>query len=277
LANIGFMPSIIRGPYFGFAQIFEAEDSMSSNYNALQVKVDKQLSHGLTFGAAYTYSKSIDAASDFFGSGANGSTIFPQNNYDTAAEKGLSDFDIRHRFVFNYIYSFPSMKNLWAAIPDRLGNGWQISGIITAQSGQPFSVLTGENQSSTGLGDDRANVSGDPNGGPHTVAEFFNTSAFSINAPLTFGNSGRNIVAGPGFTNVDFALMKNTVITERLNLQFRAEFFNILNHPNFALPNNVLSSPSFGSLYQTPDVAQNNVGLGSGGPRLIQFGLKFLF
>ncbi len=277
LANIGFMPSIIRGPYFGFAQIFEAEDSMSSNYNALQVKVDKQLSHGLTFGAAYTYSKSIDAASDFFGSGANGSTIFPQNNYDTAAEKGLSDFDIRHRFVFNYIYSFPSMKNLWAAIPDRLGNGWQISGIITAQSGQPFSVLTGENQSSTGLGDDRANVSGDPNGGPHTVAEFFNTSAFSINAPLTFGNSGRNIVAGPGFTNVDFALMKDTVITERVKMQFRAEFFNILNHPNFALPNNVLSSPSFGSLYQTPDVAQNNVGLGSGGPRLIQFGLKFLF
>ncbi len=275
--NIGLMPSIVRGPYFGFAQIFEAEDSMSSNYNALQVKVDKQLSHGLSFGAAYTYSKSIDGASDFFGSGANGSTIFPQNNYDTAAEKGLSDFDLRHRFVFNYIYSIPNAKNLWSAIPNAVGNGWQISGIITAQTGQPFSVLTGENQSSTGLGDDRANVSGNPNSGPHTVAEYFNTSAFSLNAPLTFGDSGRNIVTGPGFTDVDFALMKNTNITERVRVQFRAEFFNILNHPNFALPNNVLSSPSFGALYQTPDVAQNNVGLGSGGPRLIQFGLKFLF
>ena len=275
--NIALMPTIVRGPYFGFAQIFEAEDSMSSNYNALQVKVDKQFTRGLSFGAAYTYSKSIDGASDFFGSGANGTTIFPQNNYDTAAEKGLSDFDIRHRFVFNYIYSFPNMKSMWSAIPDRLGNGWQISGIVTAQTGQPFSVLTGADESSTGLGDDRANVSGNPNSGPHTVAEYFNTADFSLNAPLTFGDSGRNIVIGPKFVNVDFALMKNTELTERLKMQFRTEFFNILNHPNFALPNNVLTSPSFGALYQTPDVAQNNVGLGSGGPRLIQFGLKFIF
>ncbi|MGB8591521.1 MAG: TonB-dependent receptor [Candidatus Acidiferrales bacterium] len=275
--NIALMPTIVRGPYFGFAQIFEAEDSMSSNYNALQVKVDKQFTRGLSFGAAYTYSKSIDGASDFFGSGANGTTIFPQNNYDTAAEKGLSDFDIRHRFVFNYIYRFPNMKSMWSAIPDRLGNGWQISGIVTAQTGQPFSVLTGADESSTGLGDDRANVSGNPNSGPHTVAEYFNTADFSLNAPLTFGDSGRNIVIGPKFVNVDFALMKNTELTERLKMQFRTEFFNILNHPNFALPNNVLTSPSFGALYQTPDVAQNNVGLGSGGPRLIQFGLKFIF
>ncbi len=275
--NIALMPTIVRGPYFGFAQIFEAEDSMSSAYNSLQAKLDKKFSRGLTLGVAYTYAKSIDGASDFFGSGANGSTIFPQNNYDTAAEKGLSDFDIRHRFVFNYIYSFPSMKTLWTAIPDRVGNGWQISGIVTAQTGQPFSVLTGVDESSTGLGDDRANVTGNPNVGPHTVQEYFNTADFSLNAPLTFGDSGRNIVIGPGFTNVDFALLKNTEITERVNMQFRAEFFNILNHPNFALPNNVLTSPSFGALYQTPDVAQYNVGLGSGGPRLIQFGLKFLF
>jgi outer membrane receptor protein involved in Fe transport len=275
--HIELMPSIVRGPYFGFAQIFEAEDSMSSNYNSMQAKVEKQFSRGLSLGVAYTYSKSIDGASDFFGSGANGSTIFPQNNYDTAAEKGLSDFDIRHRFVFNYIYSFPSIRNLWSAVPSRVADGWQISGIVTAQSGQPFSVLTGANQSSTGLGDDRPDLVGNPNTGPRTVAEWFNTSAFVLNAPLTFGDAGRNIVAGPGFTNVDFAILKNTAITERVNLQFRTEFFNILNHPNFALPNNVLSSPSFGSLYQTPDVAQNNVGLGSGGPRLIQFGLKLLF
>ena len=177
--------------------------------------------------------------------------------------------------VFNYIYTFPGMKG--SAVAEHLTGGWEISGIVTAQTGQPFSVLTGLDQSSTGLGDDRANVSGNPNSGPHSVAQFFNTAAFSINAPLTFGDSGRNIVTGPGFIDVDFALMKNTVITERLKMQFRAEFFNILNHPNFALPNNVLSSPSFGALYQTPDVAQNNVGLGSGGPRLIQFGLKFIF
>jgi Carboxypeptidase regulatory-like domain/TonB-dependent Receptor Plug Domain len=275
--NIAAMPTIVRGPYFGFAQIFQAQDSMSSYYNGLQAKLDKHLRNGLSFGVAYTYSKSIDSASDFFGSGANGSTIFPQNNYDTAAEKGLSDFDIRHRFVFNYIYTFPSLKNLWAGIPDKLGSGWEISGILTAQTGQPFSVLTGADESSTGLGDDRANVTGNPNAGPHTVAEFFNTAAFSLNAPLTFGDSGRNIVEGPGFTDLDFALMKNIVFEHGLTLQFRSEFFNILNHPAFALPDHVLTSPGFGALFQTADVAQNNVGLGSGGPRLIQFALKVMF
>lgn len=275
--NIAAMPTIVRGPYFGFAQIFQAQDSMSSSYNGLQAKLDKRLSHGLNFGIAYTYSKSIDSASDFFGSGANGSTIFPQNNYDTAAEKGLSDFDVRQRFVFNYVYIFPSLKNWWSAVPDKLGNGWQISGILTAQTGQPFSVLTGANESSTGLGDDRANVSGNPNAGPHTVAKFFNTSAFSLNAPLTFGDSGRNIVEGPHYTDLDFALMKNTTFEHGITVQFRSEFFNILNHPNFALPNHVLTSPSFGALFQTADVAQNNVGLGSGGPRLIQFALKLIF
>jgi outer membrane receptor protein involved in Fe transport len=275
--NIALAPTIVRGPYFGFAQIFQAQDSMSSHYNGLQAKLDKRLGHGLTFGVAYTYSKSIDSASDFFGSGANGSTIFPQNNYDTAAEKGLSDFDIRHRFVFNYVYSFPNLKSAWSAVPDRLGNGWQISGLVIAQTGQPFSVLTGANESSTGLGDDRANVTGNPNAGPHTVAKFFNTAAFSLNAPLTFGDSGRNIVEGPGYKDWDFALLKNTSLEHGLTLQFRAEFFNILNHPNFALPNHVLTSPSFGALFQTPDVAENNVGLGSGGPRLIQFAVKLLF
>jgi len=250
---------------------------MSSHYNGLQAKLDKRLGHGLAFGVAYTYSKSIDSASDFFGSGANGSTIFPQNNYDTAAEKGLSDFDIRHRFVFNYVYSFPNLKSAWSAVPDRLGNGWQISGLVIAQTGQPFSVLTGANESSTGLGDDRANVTGNPNAGPHTVAKFFNTAAFSLNAPLTFGDSGRNIVEGPGYKDWDFALLKNTSLEHGITLQFRAEFFNILNHPNFALPNHVLTSPSFGALFQTPDVAENNVGLGSGGPRLIQFAVKLLF
>jgi len=138
-------------------------------------------------------------------------------------------------------------------------------------------VLTGLNNSSTGEGNDRPNASGDPNSGPHNVSDWFNLSAFTPNAPLTFGNSGRNVVTGPGFDDFDFSVIKNTRITERCNLQFRAEFFNIFNHPAFALPSNVESAANFGALYRTPDVAQNNVGLGSGGPRLIQFGLKLIF
>ena len=207
-------------PYFGYAQIFQAENSVSSAYNGLQTKLDKHAGHGLSFGLAYTLSKSIDGASVFYGSGANGTTIFPQNNYDTRAERGLSDFDIRHRFVANYVYQMPSLRHLVSAMPRLLADGWQTTGIVTLQSGQPLSVLTGANQSSTGLGTDRP---------------------------------------------------------ERFNAQFRVEMFNIFNHPNFALPGNILTAPNFGAIFQTPDVAQNNVGLGSGGPRLIQFGLKLSF
>ena len=121
------------------------------------------------------------------------------------------------------------------------------------------------------------NLLGDPNAGPHNVQRWFNTSAFALNAPLTFGNAGRNIVTGPGYRDFDFSLIKNTQLGERVKAQFRAEFFNIVNHPAFALPSNIFAAPNFGALFQTPDAAQNNVGLGSGGPRLIQFALKLSF
>jgi hypothetical protein len=137
--------------------------------------------------------------------------------------------------------------------------------------------LSGQDNSSTGLGNDRPNVGGDPNAGPHTVSRWFNTTAFTQNVILTFGNAGRNIVTGPGFHNLDFSVLKNTRIRENVNLQFRAEFFNIANHPSFALPANILAAPNFGTLFQTPDAAQNNVGLGSGGPRLIQLAVKLSF
>ncbi|HZU21676.1 MAG TPA: hypothetical protein VE998_02520, partial [Terriglobales bacterium] len=269
--NIAAIPNIARVPYFGYAQIFQAEDSISSNYNSLQARLEKRASRGLTFGASYTFAKSIDGASVFYGSGANATTIFPQDNYNLRAERGLSDFDIRHRFVGNFVYEIPSLKHVTAHLPRAVADGWQTAGIITLQTGQPFSVLTGQNQSSTGLGNDRPNLVGDPNAGPRSVAQWFNTSAFALNAPLTFGNAGRNIVTGPPYKNVDYSVMKNTRLTESLSMQLRAEFFNILNHPNFALPRNTMTAPNFGALYQTPDVAQNNVGLGSGGPRLIQF------
>jgi hypothetical protein len=267
------MPSIVRTPYFGFAQLFQAQDSVSSNYHSLQAKLDKCFSHGLSFLGAYTWSHSIDGASVFFGSGANATTMFPQNNYNLAAERGNSDFDIRQRLSVSFNYDVPALKRL----PDVLGKGWELGGILTVQTGQPFSVLTGESLSGTGLGNARPNVVGDPNPGPHTVQQWFNTSAFVLNGPLTFGDAGRNIVVGPNYRDFDFSVMKNTAVGEKVNAQFRAEFFNIVNHPSFALPSNILAAPNFGTLFQTPDAAQNNVGLGSGGPRLIQFALKLSF
>lgn len=269
----GQMPSIVRTPFFGFAQLFQAQDSVSSNYNSLQAKVNKRFSHGLSFLTAYTWSHSIDGASVFFGSGANATSIFPQNNYDLNAERGNSDFDIRQRLSLSFNYEMPAVRSL----PAFIGKGWELGGILTLQTGQPFSVLTGESLSGTGLGNDRPDLVGDPNAGPHTVQQWFNTSAFAPNAPLTFGSAGRNIVTGPNYRDFDFSLLKNTKLGEKLNAQFRAEFFNIVNHPSFALPANILAAPNFGTLFQTPDAAQNNVGLGSGGPRLIQFALKLSF
>jgi len=271
--GIAAIPSIARTPFFGYAQLFQAEDTISSQYNSFQAKLDKRFSHGLSFLMSYTWSKSIDGASVFFGSGANATTIFPQNNYNLGAERGNSDFDIRHRLSWSFLYEIPTAH----AVPKALGSGWQLGGILSLQTGQPFSVLTGQDNSSTGLGNDRPDLIGDPNTGPHTVNRWFNTAAFTPNQPLTFGNAGRNIVTGPGFHNFDFSLMKNTRIGEQANIQFRAEFFNIFNHPNFALPANILAAPNFGTLFQTPDAAQNNVGLGSGGPRLIQLALKVSF
>jgi hypothetical protein len=272
-AGIAAIPSVARTPYFGYAQLFQAEDTISSNYNSLQAKLDKRFSHGLSFLMAYTWAHSIDGASVFFGSGANATTIFPQDNYNLNAERGNSDFDIRQRLSWSFIYQLPTAHG----VPKTLGAGWELGGILTLQTGQPFSVLTGQDNSSTGLGNDRPNLAGDPNSGPHTVQRWFNTSAFQPNAPLTFGNAGRNIVVGPGYREFDFSILKNSKIGERANVQFRAEFFNIVNHPSFALPSSILAAPNFGALFQTPDAAQNNVGLGSGGPRLIQFALKLSF
>ena len=271
--TIALIPNVARTPFFGYAQLFQAEDTISSNYSSLQAKLDKRFSHGLSFLTAYTWSHSIDGASVFFGSGANGTTIFPQDNYNLKAERGNSDFDIRQRLSWSFTYELP----LPQSVPKAIGAGWQLGGILTLQTGQPFSVLTGQDNSSTGLGNDRPNLVGDPNSGPHTVQRWFNTAAFVPNTPLTFGDAGRNIVVGPGYRDFDFSILKNTKIGEHANVQFRTELFNIFNHPSFALPSNILAAPNFGTLFQTPDAAQNNVGLGSGGPRLIQFALKVSF
>jgi len=271
--GIAAIPSVARTPYFGYAQLFQAENVVSSNYNSLQAKLDKRFSHGLSFLSSYTWSHSIDGASVFFGSGANATTIFPQDNYNLRAERGNSDFDIRHRLSWSLIYELPQMHGL----PKLLGQGWQFGGILTLQTGQPFSVLTGKGLSGTGLGNDRPNLVGDPNAGPHTVQKWFNTSAFVDNPPLTFGDAGRNIVVAPGYRDFDFSLLKNTKIGEKVNVQFRTEFFNIFNHPSFAIPSNISAAANFGALFTTPDAAQNNVGLGSGGPRLVQFALKLSF
>ena len=225
--------------------------------------------------ASYTWSKSIDDASNFFPS--TGDPNYPQNSYDLRAERGRSNFDVRHRFSASYVYDLPFGKGRkyladgggWST----LLSGWQTAGVVTLQSGRPFTVALSREFDNSGTGisalgfgaNDRPNLIGDPEISNRSPERWFNTGAFVIPPPGTFGNSGRNILDGPGYQSVNASLIKNTSLTERVNLQFRAETFNLFNHPNFNLPDNFLGSPTFGQITSARD------------PRHIQFGLKLLF
>jgi len=258
-----------------FDDIDLLESRGNSNYNALQARFQQRLFHGLTSLASYTWSKSIDDASNFFSSA--GDPNFPQNSFDVAAERGRSNFDVRHRLSLSYSYALPFGKGRHYLADDgwvsTVLTGWESHGIITMQSGRPFTVAllpeidnSGTGRSILGFGaNDRPNVAGNAELSTRTPERWFNTAAFAFPAPGTFGDAGRNILDGPGFQNVNASLMKNTALTERVNLQFRAEVFNLLNHPNFNLPDNFLGSPTFGRISSARD------------PRHIQFGLKLLF
>jgi hypothetical protein len=221
--------------------------------------------------AAYTWSKSIDDASDFFSSA--GDANFPQNSYNLRAERGLSNFDVRNRLSLSYSYDLPT-RHFGQAWVNTLVGGWQTFGILTFQSGQPFTVAllpdfdnsnTGTSILGFGGANDRPNVVGNPHLANPNPDLWFNTAAFAIPPFGTFGNAGRNIIEGPSFQSVNLSLVKNTRLREGMSLQFRAESFNLLNHPNFNLPDNFIGSPTFGQILSAQD------------PRHIQFGLKLLF
>jgi hypothetical protein len=258
-----------------FDDINLLESRANSNYNALQARFQQRLAQGFSALVSYTWSKSIDDASNFFSSA--GDPNFPQNSYNVAAERGRSNFDVRHRLSASYSYALPFGKGRRFLADEGwltgILSGWETYGIVALQTGRPFTVSllpeidnSGTGRSILGFGaNDRPNLVGNPNASARTTLEWFNTAAFSFPAPGTFGNAGRNILDGPGFQNVNASLVKNTVLTESVNLQFRAEAFNLFNHPNFNLPDNFLGSPTFGRITSSRD------------PRRIQFGVKLLF
>jgi hypothetical protein len=246
-----------------FSSITKVGSSGSSNYNSLQASVDKRFGRGFTIQANYTWAKSID-----YGSG--GGTQWPSftpfyHEYD----RGLSDFHHEHRFVSSGLWELPRLASAMAPIKYALG-GWQLSGALTLQSGAPFSVNTGRENSFVGYGN-RADLVGDPSRDARAdpnrdpVIEWFNTQAFALNAPGTYGTSGRNIIFGPGLANVDIAVAKQFPFTERVGLQFRGEFFNLFNRANFNDPSASLTSATYGSITSAMD------------PRILQFGLKLMF
>jgi Carboxypeptidase regulatory-like domain/TonB dependent receptor-like, beta-barrel len=263
--------------YPDFAGIYQLEASANSTYDALQVYLRQRLSKGLTLFVSHVWSHSIDDASNGICSCTAGVSL-PQNSFDTRSERAVSSFDQRQRFTVNAVYDLafvPNMLNKW---PRRLTEGWQLSGIYSIGTGIPITPFwNGAAPSGSGeTSNDRPNLIGDPNNGPKRWDKWFNTAAFAPATPGTFGNAGRNVVIGPRNNIADFSVVKSTRINERLRLQFRSEFFNIFNHPNFSLPNVTVNSSGFGTITSTPDVANGNP-LGDGGPRQVQFALKLVF
>jgi hypothetical protein len=232
----------------------------NSSYNALWVTANKRLSRGLQFNASYTFSKSIDYNS------LNTQGVVVQNSFNLRGDRGLSDFDARHRFVINALYELPLRGS-------RLVEGWQLSSIVQLQGGNPVNLVTSIN-SFTGLN----NTLRPDLVGPIVILEdpnrWFDTSAFvAPTTPTThFGSLGRNVVIGPGFNNVDFSVLKNTKITEGLRVQFRTEIFDLFNHANFGQPGRVVGSQTFGQITNTRFATGD-----SGSSRQLQFALKLIF
>ena len=266
-------PNLRPNPFFDDINLIESR--ANSNYNSLQVTAQQRLDSGLSLLAAYTWSKSIDDASNFFTSA--GDPNFPQDSLNTRAERGRSNWDVRHRFTIGYTYDLPFGRGgRWLSDEGWVTSvlsGWQTMGIVTLQTGRPFTVAlhpdidnSNTGRSTLGFGaNDRPNVLRNPAVSDRSPDRWFDQTAFAFPPFGSFGNAGRNIIDGPGFQNVNASLLKNTKLTERLNLQLRAEFFNLFNHPNFNLPDNFLGSPTFGQI------------LSAQSPRHIQFGVKLLF
>jgi hypothetical protein len=245
-----------------------------NSYNALQTDLTQRLSRGLRFRVSYTFSKNIDLASGFVASYANGELGMTQNPWNVRGERGLSPYDVRHSFVSNFTYEIPWKSK--SGFSGKVMGGWELGGIVTLHSGTPFTPTTGFNRSRSGdnSAPDRPNLKpgvkkipilGDPN-------HYFDSSVFELPAAGFFGNAGRNIITAPGFSDFDFTLHKTTAVNERLRTDFRAEFFNILNHPNFDLPSAQIFDGSGQYLGSAGHIAQT-----VNTSRQIQFGLKLIF
>jgi hypothetical protein len=236
----------------------------NSSYNSLQVEVDKRFSHDVTISANYTWSRSIDEVS--YQTDLCGINII--NPYDIRAYRGVSDFNVPHRFVLNYLWQLPSPKE---GIERALLGGWETSAILNWQSGFPLNIKSGGDFSFSlpEVGNDQAEVIAPPHytQGPTSakIAQWFTTSAFTTPANNTFGNAGRNILIGPGTFNIDFSAHKAFSFGERYKLQYRAEFFNFLNHPQFYNPDTTVTDSTFGQITSAR------------APRIIQMALKFIF
>ncbi|MGH9664509.1 MAG: hypothetical protein ACRD9L_08820, partial [Bryobacteraceae bacterium] len=248
-----------------FASLIGMTNAGVSNYNALQLTLEKRLSRQFAFVANYTYSKSLDNQSvDTQFTISNPDPFNPRFNY------GRSDFDTPHNFSLWGLWDLPRLAGSPWMLRGPLG-GWQVTHIWTWRSGTPFSITSGQDRSLSGVGQDRADLTGTPflsqdRPTNQVIAQYFNTGAFALNAPGTFGTSPRNVLRNPTYFNVDLSLQKSFAVTEHTHFQLRGDFFNLFNNVHFNQPGANVSAPTtFGSIN------------GAGEPRIVQLALRYEF
>jgi hypothetical protein len=261
-----------RRPFSSFGSGLQVTSIFESNYHGLQSTLTHRLQHGLSFQIAYTWSKAIDditAPTAFFLFPGQTSRI--QDVRNPQLDRGLSAFDLRHRFVTSFDYELPFFRSSTNAVQHVLG-GWRWSGIVTLQSGRPFTVADSSDPNRDGdTVADRTNVIRDPNlpSDQRTTARWFDTAAFqrftTAQAPQ-LGNAGRNIVFSDGVINFDMGLTKAFKFGTEKAIEVRWEVFNLFNHPNYGVPVTDFNSPNFGRVLSTTTTE-----------RQMQFGFKFVF
>ena len=238
-----------RRPFADFANIFQFETSASSTAHAADISVVRRFAGGIGFGGTYRFARMIDDATLI--------SILPQNSHDLKSERGLADFHVKHRLSLTGTLDLPFF------------NGWQLQGIGLFRSGTPLSAIVSSDVAGTGSPIvNRPNLIGDPRVDNPSPSRFFNTEAFEIPDLGRFGDSGRNVIIGPGLANVDLALRRMFRLSDQYQVEFRADFYNAFNHANFIAPpatQNFADSPEFGALF----VARS--------PRTIQLGLTLFW
>jgi hypothetical protein len=263
--NSGINVNALR-PYQGYGTIAMRDTGDNSNYNSLQMTANRRVGKGLSFGVNYTFSKTLDSSSGT-----------PQDAYNLKPDYGLSSIHRKHAFNANYIYELPLLlKHSNAFLRTAIG-GWSVAAVTIYQSGAPTSVSVPVDVARIGVSSSRASVVASPrlSAGERTLTRWFNTEAFLPPASMVqgqFGNGGRNILIGPGFSQWDVALMKTFSLQEKARLQFRAESFNVWNHPAFTGINTTVFFDAAGK------ATQGYGAINASGPgRTLAFGLKLMF
>jgi hypothetical protein len=266
----------VRRPFPQFSNVTEdSPDIGNSNYHGMNVKVEKRYSMGLNFQANYTFSKFIDDVASR--NGLDGVASDYQNVYNRRADRGLSGYDIAHRFVFSSVWELPIGRGKPLDLKNRFLNqmlgGWSTGYIAVIQTGPPYGVVELTNTTNAFSPSLRPNVVGNASlGGGRSkaaqLAEWFNTAAFAAPAFYSFGDAGRTDGYGPGLVNMDISILKDFFITERHRLEFRTEILNFLNHANFANPVVAQGNAAFGQVISLEPGNQS---------RIVQFGLHYRF